>query len=173
MTVTQLSTVVLICLLLLPLPAWGHTETEIDEWTEQWFTQLETETALTPQLLSEWREFRLRHPSPIYLPPEKSPPSTRSYGGTVEEWSFLISKYFQPGDVPWAMRVMACESGGDPNAKNPTSTASGLFQHLASYWDGRSVAAGWGGADIFDPEANVAVAAWLFYTGGPSHWVCK
>lgn len=72
------------------------------------------------------------------------------------------------------MRVMACESGGNPLAKNPRSSASGLFQHLARLWPERSVKAGWPGADIFDPEANIAVAAWLYYYGGgPGHWVCK
>jgi hypothetical protein len=49
--------------------------------------------------------------------------------------------------------------------------ASGLFQHLASMWPERSAAAGWSGADVFDPVANTAVAAWLVYDfGGWSHW---
>ena len=72
------------------------------------------------------------------------------------------------------MRVIACESGGNPNAKNSGSSASGLFQHLAAkYWVSRSASAGWAGASVFDPEANVAVAAWLQRTGGWGHWVCK
>jgi len=85
----------------------------------------------------------------------------------------LIQTYFLEADWDWARRVGRCESGWDANAKNPNSSASGLFQHLARYWEQRSAWAGWGGADIFDPEANVAVAAWLYYDGGPSHWVCK
>jgi hypothetical protein len=49
-----------------------------------------------------------------------------------------------------------------------------LFQHLASAWEARSEAAGIAGASIWDPEANVAVAAWLFYEGGGKrHWTCK
>ena len=109
-------------------------------------------------------------------PPRVSPPPTVEYVGDVEDWRPLIQSWFLPADVPWAMRVMDCESEGNPNAKNPGSTASGLFQHLATYWDDRSGRAGWGGADIFDPVANVAVAAWLYYLpeeGGPGHWVCK
>lgn len=85
----------------------------------------------------------------------------------------LIQTYFLEPDWDWARRVSYCESGWDANAKNPYSSASGLFQHLASYWEQRSAWAGWGEADIFDPEANVAVAAWLYYDGGPGHWVCK
>ena len=74
------------------------------------------------------------------------------------------------------MRVMACESLGDPNARNPRSGASGLFQHMPRYWPERSAAAGFGGRSIFDPEANVGVAAWMIYEypgGGWKHWVCK
>lgn len=96
-----------------------------------------------------------------------------SIGEGVERWRSLVEQYFRPEDVPWAMAVMGCESGGNPNAKNPDSTASGLFQHLASFWPERAVKAGWAGADIFDPEANVAVAAWLRDTkGGRGHWTC-
>lgn len=97
-------------------------------------------------------------------------PSTVSPG--VEQWRSLVEEYFKPEDAPWAMAVMWCESQGDPNAKNPASSASGLFQHLASYWGERSAAAGWAGASIWDPEANVAVAAWLLAHGGRSHWTC-
>ena len=85
----------------------------------------------------------------------------------------LIRTYFNDADVPWALRVSYCESHWDASAKNPTSSASGLFQHLARYWDDRSAKAGWPGANIFDPNANTAVAAWLYYNYGPSHWVCK
>ena len=89
----------------------------------------------------------------------------------VEAWRPLVTAYFGPGEVERALRVIYCESSGDPNAKNPTSSASGLFQHLGRFWAERSVEAGWAGADIFDPEANVAVAAWLVYEGGGwSHW---
>lgn len=87
------------------------------------------------------------------------------------DWVFLVDKYFDDGDFDRAMEIIQCESGGDPNAKNPRSTASGAFQHLASMWPDRSVKAGWAGYSVFDPEANVAVAAWLVYEGGGwSHW---
>lgn len=89
----------------------------------------------------------------------------------VEAWRPLVAAYFGPGEVERALRVIYCESSGDPGAKNPRSSASGLFQHLARFWPERSTDAGRPGADIFDPEANVAVAAWLVYQGGGwSHW---
>ncbi len=91
----------------------------------------------------------------------------------VEAWRPLVEQYFKPEDVAWAMRVMKCESGGNPNAKNSSSGASGLFQHMPQYWDGRASKAGFPGASIFDPEANIAASAYLFYHGGPGHWSCK
>lgn len=68
------------------------------------------------------------------------------------------------------MCVMRYESGGNPTATNQQSGAAGLFQHLPKYWGSRSAKAGWAGASIYDPEANVAVAAWLWSTGGWGHW---
>ncbi len=89
----------------------------------------------------------------------------------AEDWRPLVASFFEPTDVDRAIRVIRCESGGNPTAKNPRSTASGLFQHLASMWGDRSVAAGVAGSDVFDPVANVQVAAWLVYEGGGwSHW---
>ena len=56
---------------------------------------------------------------------------------------------------------MDCESNGDPNAYNPYSGASGLFQFLPSTWASTAPKAGYAGASVFDPEANTASAAWL------------
>jgi len=105
----------------------------------------------------------------------KPPEAKRQYvvPASVEHWSGLVSQYFDPADVAHALSVIDCESiGGDPNAVNPSSSASGLFQHLPKFWAERSAQAGWSGADIFDPEANVAVAAWLAYNTkqGWGHW---
>lgn len=91
----------------------------------------------------------------------------------VERWRPVVDTYFPEDRVDWALRIMECESRGDPNAKNPNSSASGLFQHLARLWPERAAAAGWADADVFDPFANIAVAAWLLENGGTSHWVCK
>lgn len=95
----------------------------------------------------------------------------RSNPTSPAAWRPIVELYFQPRHVSRALRVMRCESGGDPWAKNPTSTASGLFQHLGSLWGPRAERAGWSGADVFDPHANIAVAAWLVYEGGGwGHW---
>ncbi len=98
--------------------------------------------------------------------------ATPEFSWVVERWRPVVDMYFSADRVDWALRIIECESHGDPGAKNPTSSASGLFQHLGSLWGERTRAAGWEDADIFDPFANVAMAAWLLETGGPSHWVC-
>lgn len=128
----------------------------------------------TPETIVEWRDFRATHfwffgpgipePEPVAVVPK-----FRTNVGGAEQWRSLVATYFAPEDVDLALRVIVCESQGDPNAKNPHSSASGLFQHLGRFWTERSAAAGWAGADIFDPEANVAVAAWLRQDGW-HHW---
>jgi hypothetical protein len=92
-------------------------------------------------------------------------------GPGPEGWRPLVEHFFDAEDVERALAVMACESKGDPAAKNPRSSASGLFQHLASQWGPRAEAIGYPEASVFDPVANVAAAAWLVYDGGGwSHW---
>ena len=98
---------------------------------------------------------------------------TTEFPWKVERWRPVVDMYFPDDRIDWALRIIACESRGEPDAKNPTSSASGLFQHLARLWPERAEAAGFGDYDVFDPYANIAVAAWLLETGGPGHWVCK
>ncbi len=100
------------------------------------------------------------------------PPTADEWDGTVDYWLPFVERYWLPEDVSWALTVMDCESEGDPYAKNPNSSASGLFQQLGRFWPERAASAGWAGASVFDPEANIAVSAWLFSWGGSSHWVC-
>ena len=103
------------------------------------------------------------------------------WSGDIEQWRPFVEQYFPPERVQEAMRVMACESGGNPLAENDHSTATGLFQFLDGTWAWMSVPAGWGGESRFNPEANIAVAAYLvdysIRTGHPGgawgHWECK
>ena len=111
-------------------------------------------------------------PPTTEAPPATEPPVETVYvpPGT-EPWVGLVEASFAAGDVGQALMVISCESGGNPSATNASSGAAGLFQHLPKYWAERSAAAGWEGADIYDPAANIAVAAWLVYEGGGwSHW---
>lgn len=109
-------------------------------------------------------------PIPVARDSDDSVTMTPS-GGVVERWRPLVAAHFRPEDVATAMRILACESTGNPNAKNPGSSATGLFQHLGKYWSARSSAAGVPGASRLDPKANVIVAAWLRdQKGGWRHW---
>ncbi len=86
----------------------------------------------------------------------------------------LINEYFLPEDRPLARMIAFCESSGQTHdigsAEVSSALAVGWFQHLAKYWVERSEKAGWKNYDPFNGRANVAVAAWLFYTSGVHHW---
>lgn len=136
-------------------------------WEFEWGQ--EAEIGLTPDLLSTYLKRTGWEP---WRPPVRvaaSPPTNRVYGPGIEQWRTLIETHFAPEDAAWAMRVMDCESKGDPYVDNPYSSASGLFQFLDSTWAFTPYA----NQSVYDPVANVAAAAWLFYTEGPHHWVCK
>ncbi len=87
----------------------------------------------------------------------------------------LITSYFEPEDVTRAVRIAWCESSFNPVAVNPVTGKAGLFQHSPETWNELSAQAGFEGASPLEPEANVAVAAWLLYEvpGGWSHWECQ
>ncbi len=137
---------------------------------------------------SDWGE-ELHEYYPHYLNEEEDPywrgtgcegrlpdPYTCDHLPTLDD---LIRTYFLPEDRAWAFRVVFCESSGQPddvfNEAVSSALAVGWFQHLKKYWDtgyrkGRAWDAGFGGYSIFDPIANVGVAAHLFYTSGAHHW---
>lgn len=84
----------------------------------------------------------------------------------TERWRSLVAAYFPPEHVDRMLRIMACESGGDPEAKNPHSSATGLFQ-IMGFWQ-----KAWPG-DYTDPWTNVAVAYQIWLEQGYRAWVCK
>ncbi len=133
---------------------------------DRYFTHDELETIVDAGgLTREWLD--------LYRSRRDVGPTERTFrgvGNDVEQWRWLVEIWFAPADVERALDIMACESGGNPNAKNPTSTASGLFQHLRAWWSGE-----WGTHgpfDPFDPAESVEAAAYLRYDtpGGWSHW---
>jgi hypothetical protein len=70
-----------------------------------------------------------------------------------------------------AVAVATCESGLNPNAANPHSTARGLFQFLSSTWATTSYA----GYSPFNAWANIQAAHQVFVRDGYSwrEWVCQ
>ncbi|HEU4916821.1 MAG TPA: transglycosylase SLT domain-containing protein [Acidimicrobiia bacterium] len=104
---------------------------------------------------------------------------TSDFPPAVERWRSLAAAYFPGGRVDEALAIIDCESLGDPDAYNPYSGASGLFQFLPATWASTSPQAGFSGASPFDPEANVGTAAWLanryaeLGQGYWSPWSCR
>ncbi len=162
-----------------------HPTETLSDWEHEWGHRVQDE-GFSIVLLAEYVEMAERHP--IYFGREDPPPPVVAHhhhvapvvvhhhhtpvvvwSGGIEQWRPLVEKYFPASEVALAMKVMSCESRGDPTARNPGG-ASGLFQHLPKYWSSRSTRAGWSGADIFGPEANVAVAAWLLGNSGWKNW---
>lgn len=70
-------------------------------------------------------------------------------------------------DPSLAVRVAECESGVNPEAKNPTSTATGLYQFLESTW--RHIGAETKGLDRRNPEDNLAMFL-KHFPGSPGWW---
>ncbi len=94
-------------------------------------------------------------------------------------WRPLLEVHFAPDLVLDALVIIECESNGDPNAVNPYSGASGLFQFMPGTWAVASVEAGVGDRSVFDGEANIIAASWLaeYYRSRGYDpwrpWVCR
>jgi hypothetical protein len=67
-------------------------------------------------------------------------------------------------DAPTMLRVAKCESGLNPNAKNKESSATGLFQIMASV---HGIDKKW----LVDPMINAIVAKKLYDRQGITPWV--
>jgi muramidase (phage lysozyme) len=66
------------------------------------------------------------------------------------------------------LRVANCESGYNQDSRNRNSTASGVFQYIASTW--RNTEAGRLGISPFDADANVHMAIKSIASGGIGNW---
>ena len=94
----------------------------------------------------------------IAPPPEPAPEPT------VTE---LIQKYSDEYEVNFKMAIALAkfESKLNPRAKNPKSTAKGIYQFIDSTWE--SFCEG----DVYNPEDNIKCAMKLISKGGISHWL--
>lgn len=156
-------------MLTLTLPVQAHTQEELRQWQQDWAEKVVDQGGMTPTLLAQYVDMMERHaPKPqaesLVLGP-------RTFIPAVENWRSLVQAHFGPYTND-ALAVMQCESMGDKHAKNPTSTASGLFQFLRSTWKAVTGESDHNG--VFDGAYNIA-AAWKLSKGGTdwSHWVCK
>ena len=125
------------------------------------------------------RQWAMERSIPVRLYSTVSPDA--QFSPAVEQWRSIVeSAIVEMGgdlhDTARFLSIISCESGGNPEARSSVSTASGLMQHLRTYWDARSrTALGYVG-DIYNGQDNIRVSAWLIYraTGGRwQHWVCS
>lgn len=86
----------------------------------------------------------------------------------VEQWRELVSKYFPANQVDYALRIMSCESGGNPqsvnwnDAKITGMPSNGLFQiNSTQDWS-------W-----HDPETNIQRAHEMWSRRGWQPWSCR
>lgn len=84
----------------------------------------------------------------------------------VERWRPLVLRYF-PTNVEQMLCIMRKESGGNPNAKNPTSTAMGLFQVMASVW---AESFNLEPNNLYHAETNVRIAREIYNIQGYKAW---
>lgn len=88
--------------------------------------------------------------------------------GRVRVWA--NAAFSRQADRDHAPHVAYCESRNSPTARNPTSSATGLYQHLARLFPARSLAAYGTLLDIFDGWHSTLIAAWLVHRDGWRHW---
>jgi hypothetical protein len=87
-------------------------------------------------------------------------------GDDVERWRPLAGLYFAVDDLDRLLCLMTAESGGNPDARNPGSGASGLMQVMPS-WAG---VFGYSRADLFRPDVNLWVASQILDRQGWVAW---
>jgi hypothetical protein len=88
-------------------------------------------------------------------------------------WQRLVETYFPASEVDRALCIIGYESRGNPDAKNPSSTAAGLFQFLRTTWNSVPTSVtgdSYDSGQVYDPEANVRAAAWLQGKYGWTQW---
>jgi hypothetical protein len=158
-------------LMCLCLPAQAHTKTEQEAWYETWALRVEVRGGITDALIAEYLDFQERHEAkPHGSVSTVGPTDTthRGMGTNTEQWRGLVAVYFG-NETDRALCVMERESGGNPDARNPTSGAAGLFQIMPFWWEAY-------GGDRYDPIDNTALAkrirdeqgwtAWAAYNRG-------
>ena len=109
-------------------------------------------------------------PSPTTTPEPSAPPapSQRVYvAASVEEWRSLVASIFPAENVDAVLSIMACESGGDPNAVSPTND-HGLLQ-INGVNFGRFTDTFGAAANPYDPAQNLEVARQMS-AGGTDFW---
>ncbi len=111
-------------------------------------------------------------------PAEPNRPSTTFVRSSILNESAvreIVARVFEPADVSRAIRSAWCASNFDPGYQHGETGAAGLFQLTPEQWSTNAPLAGYSSAEITDPDANAAVAAWIVYqaSGSWSNLACS
>lgn len=104
---------------------------------------------------------------PVDLATELEDVAFEQLADPVERWRPLVEDHFPAEEIEVALCVIRHESGGNPGADNPRSSATGLFQVLSSLWSDHY---GVSYAQLLDPEINTRVARSIWDQSGWSAW---
>jgi hypothetical protein len=89
------------------------------------------------------------------------------FADPVQRWRPLVEMHFPDEEVETALCIIHHESGGDPAADNPSSSATGLFQILASQWGDHFQVTE---AHLFEPWLNTRIAGLIWERAGWWAW---
>lgn len=95
------------------------------------------------------------------------------FGVGVEQWRGLVASVFPAWAVSTVLRIMDCESEGNPNATGRAGER-GLMQ-ISPYWHQAKTDAIFGtGANLYDPYINLTMASVISDEGRDwSAWTCQ
>ena len=100
------------------------------------------------------------------------PPSVTVGSPRTVASAISLSAALYGADAPTMARIAFCESTNRPDAVNPVSGASGLFQFIPTTWTANVARMGapYTLADRTNPVASSVVAAWMISHGGTGPW---
>lgn len=104
---------------------------------------------------------------PVDLAAELEAMAFEQLADPVERWRPLVEEHFPPEEIEVALCVIRNESGGNPSADNPRSSATGLFQVLSSLWSDHY---GVSYQQLLEPEVNTRVARAIWDESGWQAW---
>lgn len=126
-------------------------------WSEQ-----EASLGLTTDALTELQDLILEVESCL----DDRPDLFSGAGVGVDRWRDMAGVYFEADEVDRVMCLMEMESGGDPEARNRTSGASGLMQVMPSWAE----VFGYEPEDLYHPVINLWIASQILEQQGWGAW---